>query len=247
MAPNNLRTVNKIYSWFFDESHNQKKWFQLFSVLLSLLVTIIFSVWGTIISVKSYQLSVEAANDHQQIDTMRFMLRELKAQNKHLIEQNKLTSTQVNQLARILAAGENISDIQNQQLSVILGNVRESKIPKLAIEDTDFEMGIDHISEFADINRVELVNYGGEIHNFQYQKIDSINFDKKNISSSTLPMNANIVFEFRRTFDKTKKQTLKTRFLFEDVLGNKYYQDLILYQNRDYSISFQLGKMTDRK
>lgn len=238
--------AHRIYGLFFDENHNQKKWFVLFSVLLPLLLSVIFSIWGTIISIRSYNFSVEASKNREQIDTMRVMLKELKSQNKLLLEQNHLTSTQVNQLAKILAAGENLNEIQSQNLAVMLGNINDSKVPRLAIEDKSFEWDSGAESDFIDVNKVELVNYGGDILNLRYQKIDSLDFNKNNLSSDNLPSNSNIVFEFRRTFLKTKKQTLKARFLFEDALNNKYYQDLILTQNNDYSISFQLGKMTSR-
>lgn len=235
------------YSLFFDENHNQRKGFVIFSVLLPLIITVIFSIWGTVIAKQSYELSLNASRNHDQIDTMQVMLKELKTQNKLLMEQNRMTSMQVVELAVILATGENLSEIQKKHLQMLTGNINDSKIPKLAIEDTDYELGSDEVSEFADINRVELVNYGGEIKGLRYQKIDSLDFNKNNIPSSNLPTNSNMVFEFKRTFLDPKKSTLRARLLFEDALNNKYYQDLILIKNNDFKISFQLGKMTPRK
>lgn len=243
---NNRRRPNRnrrdIFTPFFDSQGQQKKWFVVFGVLLPLLITILFSVWGTWISVKSYDLSVDASNNHDQIDTMKVIVDKLQQQNQLLIDQNKMIFTQVNQLRRITSLNENSNDIQTQHFATVRQSINDSKVPKLSIEKAEFELGSTSQADFAYFYYLKIVNYGGDIYHLRHKELDSIGNAPISLPVTSLPRNADVEITFLNPFLYTHKTKLKLRFSFEDALHTKYYQDLTLIENGD-DASFQMGKM----
>ncbi|MCW3072448.1 MAG: hypothetical protein JWO44_2338 [Bacteroidetes bacterium] len=236
-------TTSKIYSVFFDSGNQQKKWFVVFSVLLPLLLTIIFSAWGTIISVKSYDLSVETSNNREQLDTMEVMIGQLKEQNRLLIDQNTIINAQMNQLAKIISLNENSNEVQTKHLSTVLGSLNDSKIPRLAIDKVEYELGSGGQAEFAEFYYLKIVNYGGSIYDLKSTAADSMGLDPGYLPvNGSVPGNSNVTMIFKNPFLYTDKDKLRLRFIFRDARHVKYYEDLTLTETAE-SVDFQLGKM----
>ncbi len=238
----NKSDSSNFYSWFFDSSGQQRKWFVIFGVLLPLILSVLFSVWGTWISIKSYNLSVESSNNREQIDTMRVIVDNLRQQNELLIDQNKMIFTQVNQLRKIVVLNENSNEIQTQHFSTVRETVNDAKIPKLSIEKVEHELGSSNQSEFAQYYYLKMVNYGGDIYNIRHKELDTIGSSPINLPVSSMPRSSDMELTFLNPFLYTHKTKAKLRFFFEDALHNKYYQDLMLTKNEG-EVLFQMGKM----
>jgi hypothetical protein len=231
-----------IYTLFFDAIGQQKRWFVVSSVLLPLILTIIFSIWGTVISIKSYNLSVETSNNREQLDTMKVMIDNLREQSKLLIDQNKMIFTQVNQLSRIINLNENSNDIQTRHYSTIRENINESKVPKLSVEKVEYELKSTNEADFGEFYYVKMVNYGGDIYRLRHKELDSIGSGTFYLPVNSMPKNSDMEITFLNPFLNTHKTTLRLRFSYEDILHVQYYQDLNLFEEKD-GVQFQLGKM----
>jgi hypothetical protein len=68
-----MRIRDKIERSFFDEEGNQKKWFVVLGVLLPIILTVVFSVWGI-------RISIESENNREQIDTLSNLARKSQQQ-----------------------------------------------------------------------------------------------------------------------------------------------------------------------
>lgn len=229
-----------MYRFFFTNDGNQKKWFILFSILLPFVLSIVFSVWGTALSVKSFKLSVETNNNHEQIDSIKTIINELRNQNKLLIVQNSLLSNQIEQSGALLSVNKKSSDIQFQQFSTILNDINNGKKPRLVVNviDNDFSQADGRI---IITTTLRISNVGGDIINFRNESITGVELDP-----SFFPQNGFLPggSYFDLTFENLLEKIYKTRFYFKDELHNSYIQDLFWTQLKDgYSYDFQLSKL----
>ncbi len=243
MNPRQPQNRFNIYGPFFDSQGQQKKWFVVFGVFLPLVISILFSVWGTWISIKSYDLSLESNNNRDQIDTLKVIIDQLHQQNNLLFDQNKLIVTQVNQLTDLIKINKSSNDVQTQHFSAVLSNINDSKIPRLAIEKVEYELGSGGEAEFAEFHYVQIINYGGDIQKLKHKEIDTVFFDPAFLpDNGSVPGNSVLDLQFKNPFLWTNRKRLRLRFWFEDALHSKYQQDLTLMENKD-GVEFQLGKM----
>lgn len=238
LKPNTNRQSSSL---FFDKNGNQKKWFIVSSILLPLILTIIFSVWGTAISVKSYELSVETAKNREQIDSTKVIIDEIRVQNKLLISQNSLLGTQIKQLSDLVGLNRTSTDIQGKHLETVISDLTNYNTPKLSanlsktesLGEGEFTYGLDYY--------IQISNNGGDIYNFRCASIDTSVFDISNFpKGGTLPRNSYFEFDFL-AYDVENKQTLC--FYYEDMYHKKYSQDLKIYINGNKNIhSIQMSK-----
>ncbi|MCA6391731.1 MAG: hypothetical protein IM574_06605 [Cytophagales bacterium] len=63
----------KFEHWFFSNDGTQKKWFVVLGVFLPIILTVIFSVWGI-------KISIESANNREQIESLLLLVRESQKQ-----------------------------------------------------------------------------------------------------------------------------------------------------------------------
>lgn len=228
-------------SMFFDKNGNQRKWFVVASVLLPLILTIIFSFWGTIISVKSYELSVETANNREQIDSTKVIIDEIRVQNKLLISQNNLLGTQINQLSDLVGLNRTSTDIQGKHLETVLTDMVNFNTPKLSANFSKTEsLGEGELTYALDYF-IQISNNGGDIYNFRCASVDTSVFDISNFpKGGMLPRNSYFEFDLMAT-DTDNKQNLL--FYYEDMYHKKYSQELKIYINMNSNVhSLQMSK-----
>ncbi len=241
-----MQKTSKFYNLFFDSQKQQKQWFVLFGIFLPLILTIIFSIWGTIISVRSYNLSEQESQNKEQLDTLTSMVQELRKQNLLLLSQNKVMDKEIDTLSEIAELNRFSNTVQYNHFSSFVNGVRNSKIPKLAIDAVNSELLSGEKSDFTLYHAVKIVNFGGDIYNLRYNDLDSSGLDKGFLpKNGFVPKNSNLEFEFENLFLYTEKKKLVLRFFFNDNSNLSYQQDLIILKTSedDSSIEFQLGKL----
>lgn len=111
-----MRKPSKFYKLFFDETNQQRKWFVLFGIFLPLILSIIFSVWGTVISVRSYQLSEQESKNREQMDTLTNMVKALRLQNQLLVLQNRVMTKELDTLSEIAGLNRISNTVQYKPL-----------------------------------------------------------------------------------------------------------------------------------
>jgi hypothetical protein len=242
---------NKFYNFFFDANKQQKQWFVLFGIFLPLILTIIFSIWGTIISVRSYNLSEQESQNKEQLDTLTSMIKELRKQNILLLSQNSVMDKEIDTLSEIAGLNRFSNTVQYNHFSSFVNGIRDSKIPKLAIEDVNSELVSGGKTDFSMYYAIKIVNYGGDIYNLRFEDIDSSGLDKGSLpKNGFVPKNSNLEFEFENLFLFTNKKKLVLKFYFNDNSNIAYQQDLIILnasKNNDEAVEYQLGKLCRRK
>jgi hypothetical protein len=231
-------------SFFFTKGGEQKKWFVLFSVLLPLIMTIIFSVWGTVISVKSYDLSIESSQNREQIDSTKVIIDEIRVQNKLLITQNSLLNDQIKQLADLVILNRTSTDIQGKHFTTVLNDINNSNVPKLSVNLSNTD-GVGNADLIYAINyTIRVSNLGGDIYNFSCVPLDSSKIDLSNF-----PKNGSLPRESYFEFDIVciSSETDKVRFYFEDMYHKKFTQDLSLFiDSEGDTYNFHLGNVKSR-
>lgn len=228
-------------SLFFDKAGNQKKWFVISGVALPLVLTIIFSIWGTIISVKSYNLSVETSKNREQLDSTKVIIDEIRNQNKLLITQNSMLATQIKQLADLVTLNRTSTNIQEKHLETVLTDMTNFNTPKLSANLVKSEPVGEGAFTYALDYYIQVSNNGGDIYNFRCAKVDTSVFDISNFpKNGSLPRNS--YFEFDLMTTKTENK-YSIKFNFEDMYRKRYAQELIIYISTTKNIhNVQMGK-----
>lgn len=213
-----------MFRLFYTKTGDQKKWL----IFLTAIFPLIFSVWGTIISLRSYNLSVDTSNNKEQIDSMRVMISELRTQNL-------LLSRQINQTNQLIALNEKSSMTQDQQLDMLKSGVRSSNRPKLNIEGGS--SGPNDV-QFMISTRTE------DAFNFSIFSRDKLKIDIGILKKTPVIARGNY---YNVLISGLQKKEYRLVLFFEDNHANKYKQEIILSKNENSAMyDFILGGLTER-
>lgn len=208
----------------FYKKGEQRQWVILLTTIFPLLLTI----WGIVLSVKSYNLSVATGNNREQIDSIKVIIGELRQQNTLLI-------TQVNQLAQLVSLNEKVSSTQDMQLDVMKTGAKASNKPQLQAEPR--EMGPDYLV-------IDLLNKGGDILKFKIDSKDHTIIDIGLLATIPTITKGNY---YPIRFSNLKRRIHRIKVSLQDNLGNKYYQEMILSKDINDNFDIQFGALMEIK
>ena len=204
-----------MYKYFFTKKGDQKRWFVLFSILVPLIISLIFSAWGIYFSKKSYDLSVDASNNREQIDSMKVMIAEIRTQNRLLIQQ-------IDQVSKLLSINEKSYSTQDSQLTVMTAGLKVTSKPKLEVDP----MGGSDLSM-----DVELINKGGDAYDFKVISTTGLQVSIGLLSQSHIVTSGK---KYYLSFTNLKESKHVVKFAFKDNSKIQYSQNLVFYKKDDF-------------